>query len=124
MDAHATLAKILRSALLCAAAATTSGCWVRAYPARYGVYEEYPPADYVVTTEPVYFEGRPAYWYHDRWYYRNGPRWEYYRSEPRNLEIHREEHGPPARYNYGRPSINRHDEGRHDEGSRGRAGRH
>ena len=38
--------------------------------------EEYPT---------TYYEGRPDYWYDGHWYYRSGPRWAYYREEPRPL---------------------------------------
>ena len=45
----------------------------------------YPPAAYVASTAPVYYEGRPAYFYGDRWYYRDGGGWGYYRNEPEYL---------------------------------------
>jgi hypothetical protein len=38
--------------------------------------EEYPSTVY---------EGRPVYYYEGRWYHRHGPRWAYYREEPRPL---------------------------------------
>lgn len=38
--------------------------------------EEYPTTVY---------EGRPVYYYEGHWYYRHGPRWVYYREEPRPL---------------------------------------
>jgi hypothetical protein len=50
---------------------------------------DYPPAAYVATASPVYYEGHPAYWYGNRWYYRNGGGWGYYRSEPRYLNEYR-----------------------------------
>jgi hypothetical protein len=49
----------------------------------------YPPAEYIATTEPVYYEGRAAYWYGDRWYYRTGNGWDYYRGEPGYLRDYR-----------------------------------
>lgn len=48
-----------------------------------------PPPAFVATTAPVYFEGRPAYWYGGRWCYREGPRWGYYRAEPAYLRTYR-----------------------------------
>jgi hypothetical protein len=45
----------------------------------------YPPPEYIATAEPVYYEGRPAYWWNNRWYYRNGPGWYYYHNEPAYL---------------------------------------
>ncbi|HEY2735999.1 MAG TPA: hypothetical protein VGI70_18505, partial [Polyangiales bacterium] len=66
-----TFRKILSTLLLCgAAAAMLSGCELGAYPPSYGGYDEsadYPPPDYVATAAPVYYEGRPAYRYHDHW---------------------------------------------------------
>lgn len=51
---------------------------VQTAPAR---IEEYPS---------TYYEGRPVYWYDGHWYYRRGPRWAYYREEPRPLIVYRE----------------------------------
>lgn len=64
-------------------------------------YAEYPPAAYIVTTSPVYYEGRATYWYGGRWYYRDGGRWSYYHRAPPML---RERHvqGVPVRRNYER----------------------
>ncbi len=42
----------------------------------------YPSAAYIATAQPEYFQGRAHYWYNNRWYYRDGARWSYYRSEP------------------------------------------
>src|SRR5450432_4442561 len=52
-------------------------------------YYDYPPDEYVVTTEPIYYEGRATYWYGGRWYYREGGRWGYYNREPAYLSQHR-----------------------------------
>ena len=41
-----------------------------------------PPAAFVATAEPVYFEGRPAYWWGGRWYWRERGAWRYYHEEP------------------------------------------
>jgi hypothetical protein len=62
----------------------------------------YPPAEYIATAEPVYYEGHPAYWYNNRWYYRNAGGWNYYHGEPGYL---RDWRGRPGwgggRYYYG-----------------------
>jgi hypothetical protein len=47
--------------------------------------DDYPPDEFIVSAEPQYYEGRPAYFYHNRWYYRDGGRWGYYHSEPAAL---------------------------------------
>jgi hypothetical protein len=44
--------------------------------------DDYPPDSYIATAQPFYYEGRPAYFYNNRWFYRDGARWNYYRSEP------------------------------------------
>jgi len=61
-----------------------------------------PPAEFLATTTPVYFEGHAAYWYGNRWVYRNGPAWGYYRNEPGFLHDYRGHHSAPARQFYGR----------------------
>jgi hypothetical protein len=43
--------------------------------------EEYPRTVY---------EGQPVYYYDGHWYSRRGPRWVYYREEPRPLIVYRE----------------------------------
>jgi hypothetical protein len=56
----------------------------------------YPPSGYIATASPVYYEGRPAYYYNDRWYFRHGAGWGYYRSEPAYLRQRRTVYGAPA----------------------------
>jgi hypothetical protein len=60
-----------------------------------------PPAWFIATNRPVYFEGRPSYWYGNQWHYREGRTWRTYRTEPKFLRDHR---GPqrPDRRHYGR----------------------
>jgi hypothetical protein len=58
-----------------------------------------PPAGFVATTEPVYYEGHPAYWYHNRWYYRNPHGWGWYHDEPAYLRDRRVRE-PPRRWHY------------------------
>jgi hypothetical protein len=66
-----------------------------------GTYDtDYPPAVYVSTAPPVYYQGRPVYWYHDHWYYRDYRGWRHYPSEPAYLHEHRRQH---AYYYYAPP---------------------
>lgn len=68
------------------------------------------------------YEGRPVYYYEGRWYERRGPRWVYYREEPRPLVVYRSSpeyrrhHAPPPprRHYEARPSRDRRDD-RRDE---------
>jgi len=71
-------------------AATGCSAEVMAEPA------DYPPPGFVATTNPVYYDGRPAYYYNSRWYFRNGGGWGYYRSEPGYLYNRRTVYGAPA----------------------------
>lgn len=64
------------------------------------------PAYVEVGTIPVnieiyphtYYEGRTVYFIDNRWHYRDGPRWAYYREEPPTLYRHRSyvQQAPPA----------------------------
>jgi hypothetical protein len=71
-------------------------------------YDDYPPDAYIATTAPVYFEGRPMYWYGNRWSYREGGHWNHYDREPAGL-YQRRMQGPPVRRAYepprGRPAA-------------------
>ncbi len=50
----------------------------------------YPDDAYIATAEPVYYNGQAHYWFHDRWYYRNGRTWASYGGgEPRYLHDYR-----------------------------------
>jgi hypothetical protein len=71
------------------------------YPSGYygGYYDDYPPDAYIATTAPVYYDGYPTYWYHGRWFYRNGGGWAHYDHEPRAL-YGRRIAAPPVRRNY------------------------
>jgi hypothetical protein len=79
-----------------------ASCLLVAAPAQaQDVVEEYPPAEFIATATPVYHEGRPAYYYHNRWHYRYNGAWRYYREEPvflRDWRVHR----APVRAYYGR----------------------
>jgi hypothetical protein len=61
----------------------------------------HPPAFYVATTAPVYYEGHASYWYGNRWHYREGGEWRSYHDEPSHLREHREHHESARQY-YGR----------------------
>ncbi|HEY5147426.1 MAG TPA: hypothetical protein VII82_11700 [Polyangiaceae bacterium] len=61
----------------------------------------FPPAEFIATTAPVYYGGHAAYWYGNRWYYRDERGgWQHYDREPPELAEHRG-HGPPAKHFYG-----------------------
>ena len=132
MSTYAMWCRTFGGALLCAAAASASGCDVSAYPASYGGYDDYgdyrggyPPADYLATTDPVYFDGNAAYWYNNHWFYRHGGRWGAYGREPRGLAQYRAHYGAPGRHNYGRGSMIRGGGGgMRGGGSRGGGGGH
>jgi hypothetical protein len=62
------------------------------------VVEVFPPAAYIATAAPVYFEGHAAYWWGNRWYYREGPSWRYYHAEPPFLRDWRGHHEVARRY--------------------------
>jgi hypothetical protein len=63
--------------------------------------EVFPPSWFIATARPVYYEGRPAYWYGNRWYYRDGRNWHSYREEPSYLREHRGRRHDQRQY-YGR----------------------
>ena len=83
---------------LCAAG--ISSCLLISTPAAAQI-EIFPPAAFIATSSPVYFEGHAAYWYNDQWYYRDGPAWRHYSSEPTFLRDYRGRHEPVRQY-YGR----------------------
>jgi hypothetical protein len=64
-----------------------------------------PPAEYVATTEPVYYGGRANYYYNNSWRYHERGRWGGYRSEPAGLRQYRPQRGgysaPQRRYEGG-----------------------
>lgn len=59
------------------------------------------PIEIIATTTPVYYEGHAAYWYGDRWYYRDRGDWYEYREEPVYLRTWRDRHRH-ERWYYGR----------------------
>jgi hypothetical protein len=107
-----TLLTMLKGAL--AVGAVTAG-FIVAAPARaqVEVVVDGPSADYIATTDPVYYEGHAAYWYGGGWFYRDGGSWHHYRSEPGFLHDWRGHHEFAHHY-YGRA---------HGGGYRGNGGR-
>ena len=61
----------------------------------------FPPAWFIATAPPVYYEGHAAYWYGNRWYYRDGGSWRSYNNEPDHLREYRGHHEVGRQY-YGR----------------------
>ncbi len=94
-----TLVQLSKGALLAGAIA---GC-LASSPAQAQVEIRFssPPAWYIATNRPVYYEGRPSYWYGNRWHYREGRAWRQYRDEPRYLRDYRGRHRGDRHY-YGR----------------------
>ena len=78
-----------------------TSCWAAVGPGVMDVDDGYPPDAYVATSAPVYYEGHPAYWWGNRWYFRDGARWHAYREEPAHLREYRARTGPVRHY-YGR----------------------
>lgn len=119
-------------------ALASSGCLVRGEavavdpgpPPQTTVYAEEvdtAPVINIETYPQTTYEGRTVYYYQDRWYFRNGPRWTYYRREPPALiehrrhvvvvrpEEHREEHREEVRHEERRDEHrDEHKEGHHE----------
>ncbi len=83
--------------LFCAAA--VAACLLST-PAQAQVEVVLPPPDFIATSTPVYYEGHAAYWYGNRWYYRDGGNWRFYHDEPAYLHGYRGRE--PVRQFYGR----------------------
>jgi hypothetical protein len=85
-----------------------------AIPVRAGIKIElrFPTPEFIATTAPVYYQGHAAYWYGDRWYYRDGGNWRAYDDEPHELRDYREHHDR-QRYYYGRQRWDRDREDQH-----------
>jgi hypothetical protein len=69
------------------------GCYVGAY----GDPAYYPSDGFVATEDPVYYDGRPTYYYGGLWYYRDGGGWSSYRTEPGYLRQYRTAHSADMR---------------------------
>jgi hypothetical protein len=80
----------------------SAGLCLTAAPASAQGIVVYPDAGYIATAEPVYYNGVPHYWYRDRWYYRDGRRWSWYRNgEPGYLHDYRYRVWPGGVYHPG-----------------------
>lgn len=87
-----------RIVVACAALAL-GGCYAYAEPPVVYAEAYEAPVEIDVRTYPqTQYEGRPVYYYRDRWYYRDGSRWQYYRREPQALHRQRTyvQQAPPA----------------------------
>ncbi|MFS8067898.1 MAG: hypothetical protein ACMG6S_16165 [Byssovorax sp.] len=96
------------------AALGLGGCYAYAEtPVAYAEAYEAPVEVEIRTYPQTQYEGRPVYFYRDRWYYRDGGRWQYYRQEPATLHRHRTyvQQAPPAvrghRYRHSAPPARR-----------------
>jgi hypothetical protein len=96
------------------------------------VVVDFPTADFLTTVQPVYYENHAAYWWHNRWVYRDGAGWRGYATEPAFL-AQRRMHDPPGRWFYGQKDAHGsgafgHDEhgghGGHDEPKGGHEDNH
>jgi hypothetical protein len=61
-----------------------------------------PPAAYIATMAPEYYEGRAVYFYNGSWYFRDARGWNYYHAEPAYLRDRRAHWGNDRRYHYHR----------------------
>jgi hypothetical protein len=76
-------------ALACAAL-SLGGCYAYAEPPVVYADASEAPVEVEIQSYPqTQYEGRPVYLYRDRWYYRDGNRWQYYRQEPVQLNRQR-----------------------------------
>lgn len=73
-----------RSLIVAALLGTMSGCYAEATGPDVE-YEATAPAVDVEVYPHEYYEGHVVYLVGDHWYYRDGPRWVYYRHEPHVL---------------------------------------
>jgi hypothetical protein len=53
--------------------------------------DSYDPPPRIETYPRTRYEDRDVYYANRRWYYRHGPRWQYYHREPARLRRHRVE---------------------------------
>jgi len=66
-----------------------------------------PPAEWIATTEPVYYEGHAAYWYNNHWYWHDEHgAWNHYDNEPAGL-AERRAHYTPVRRSFEHPEGRR-----------------
>ncbi|HEX7478273.1 MAG TPA: hypothetical protein VF331_10740 [Polyangiales bacterium] len=65
-------------------AGAASGCFASVGPDPVYVEADYIPPDVTIYPHTLY-QGQVVYLVNDHWYYRDGPRWVYYRREPEVL---------------------------------------
>jgi hypothetical protein len=98
--------KLVLASFAFATALGSMGCTVETHPAQPVAYADDDSVDYAATgpvidvnTYPYeVYGGRNVYYVGDRWYYRDGGRWAYYRHEPRVLYGRRQGRRGPARH--------------------------
>lgn len=98
-----TCSQPLRALTLAASLALTSGCYASVSSEPAYVETTYEPVQ-VYAHPSTQYDGRVVYLVDDRWYYRDGPTWYYYRAEPAPLverRVYLREHttvvAPPVR---------------------------
>ena len=109
-------------------AAAFAGClacaaWSNTASADPPIYIEVDVAPSSIEAYPhTVYEGRPVYYYEGHWYERRGPRWVYYREEPRPLVVYRSSPEyrhhpapPPPRRHYEARPARRYDDRRYDD---------
>ncbi len=91
--------RIILTALTCIA--LFSSCYGTVGVTEY--YDDgYPPAAYIATATPVYYQGYPSYYYGNRWYYRYNNGWRSWHDEPAYLRDYRVHASVPVpRQSYG-----------------------
>ncbi len=118
--------KVLALLLAVGATFVATGCYATAGTSGvvYADVSEAPVVIDVATYPHTYYEGRTVYFYQDRWYYQDGGRWAYYRSEPPALYRQRGyvQVAPAARHeehhHYAPPAYREHNEFGHREQAR------
>jgi hypothetical protein len=85
------------------------------------VVVDFPPAEFVASIQPIYFENHAAYWWHNHWLWRDGAGWHTWEHEPAFLMQHRL-HDPAGRWFYGHHDV--HGEGNYGHDDHGGHGGH
>jgi hypothetical protein len=83
---NSTFPKLLKQVMLSAAVVLALGATAAQAQVELRLF---PPAPFIATTRPTYHEGRPNYYYGNRWHYREGREWRQYREEPQFLRDQR-----------------------------------
>jgi hypothetical protein len=83
-----TTSQALRALALAAVLTLPTGCYASVSSEPAYVETTYEPVQ-VYAHPSTQYDGRVVYLVDDRWYYRDGPSWYYYRTEPAPLVEHR-----------------------------------